>query len=481
MGNAILRRRYDVLHGLVGSTQAPAARPIQQLATRLAPLELAKLDRGKPETLALAVILNAAGFDFLDYQFHDKKIQQINRTKLTLASREASAALRMYSDRGAAEMFSAVFTTTVEGSKSNGWRVVVDVNGTRSALYVIWEGGRAGALGDTEAPQGVGRYALERIAQRDMETARRFLTWVATDMATFQRAPMLVALWTEEIDRLQGAAMGQDFLEFFAAVVGTADDLPNAKIAAIVTRCAVQGAKAKEVCPTISIAMAKAANDWPTLERLARAHLQLHVRDPMAATLLVQALGKQRRGAEAVSFAHAMLQRKPGLLLGLRLWVNATLDPSIDSAQRSAAFAALKAAPDHELNDLNNLAWFHLYIDADLKTAQQMAHDLVKKSSASAATVANTVAAIAAESDDPSRAWTYFEKSRSKHPLADLSDADWYVYGRILESYGMRDDALAAYRAVKTTQQDGPSSYDFAQRGLTRLGAKSADKLPKAR
>ena len=76
MGNAILRRRYDVLHGLVGSTQAPAARPIQQLATRLAPLELAKLDRGKPETLALAVILNAAGFDFLDYQFHVKKFSR---------------------------------------------------------------------------------------------------------------------------------------------------------------------------------------------------------------------------------------------------------------------------------------------------------------------------------------------------------------------------------------------------------------------
>ena len=88
---------------------------------------------------------------------------------------------------------------------------------------------------------------------------------------------------------------------------------------------------------------------------------------------------------------------------------------------------------------------------------------------------------VAAESDDPSRAWTYFEKSRSKHPLADLSDADWYVYGRILESYGMRDDALAAYRAVKPIVNEGPSSYDFAQRGLARLGAKSAEKLPKGR
>ena len=476
MGHAILRRRYDVLHGLVGASQAPAARTMQRIDARIVPLVLAQLDRRKPETLVLAATLNAAGYDFLPYPLHDKDLQQSQRDKATLASREMHEVLRMYSDLGAAELFSAAYSTTVEGSQSNGWRVLIDVNGERSALYAIWEGGRAVALGDSEAVQGVGLYALERLARRDVETARRFLTWLANDLTTFRRLPELVALWAEEIDRLQGAAMDADFLELFAALVAVRDDHANRTISQIITRCAVQGVKAKSVCPGVAIALAKAARDWPSLERLTRAYLQQHVDDEMAASLLVEALVAQRRSADALGFAQEMLQRKPSLLLGLRLRVDATLDPSIDSVQRKAAFDALKAAPDNQLRDLNNLAWYHLYADADLQVAQQMALNLGSKDGNSMAIVANTVAAIAAESNDPSRAWTYFQKSRSQHPLADLADADWYVYGRILEAYGMREDALAAYRTVKSTFPGGPSSYDFAQRGIARLAGKG---LPK--
>ncbi len=476
MGHSILRRKYDVLHGLVGSTQAATARTIQQFEPRLVPLVLAQLDRRKPETLVLAATLSSAGFDFLPLPIHDKKLQQTNRDKVTQASREMPEALRMYSDLGAAEMFSAVYTTTVEGSQRDGWHVILEVGGQRSGLYAIWEGGRAVALGDSEATQGLGLYALERIAQRDVETARRFLTWLVGDLTNFKRLPGLVALWDEEVDRLHGAAMGRDFLEFFAAVVAATAEQANNTIAQIVTRCAVQGVKAQTICPGIAMAMASASHNWPTLERLARGHLQLHLDEATASTLLVQALVKQQRSAEALSFVQALLQRKPKSLLGLRLWVLATLDPSIDIAQRNAAFAALKAAPDNELGDLNNLAWFHLYADADLQVAQQMAEELATKGGSSMAIVANTIAAIAAESNDPSRAWTYFEKSRSQHPFADLTAADWYVYGRILEAYGMRDDALAAYRSVKSLESEGPSAYNFAQRGLARLGQKVTSK-----
>lgn len=53
-------------------------------------------------------------------------------------------------------------------------------------------------------------------------------------------------------------------------------------------------------------------------------------------------------------------------------------------------------------------------------------------------------------------------------------DSDWYVAGRIAESYGLRDDAIAGYRRIKRPPPDFmPTAFDLAQRNLARLGVKA--------
>jgi hypothetical protein len=49
---------------------------------------------------------------------------------------------------------------------------------------------------------------------------------------------------------------------------------------------------------------------------------------------------------------------------------------------------------------------------------------------------------------------------------------DWYVFGRIFEQLGLRDDAIAAYQRVAKAKPPSflPSSYDFTQRRLKAVG-----------
>jgi hypothetical protein len=54
-------------------------------------------------------------------------------------------------------------------------------------------------------------------------------------------------------------------------------------------------------------------------------------------------------------------------------------------------------------------------------------------------------------------------------------DADWYVFGRIAEEYGLTKDASAMYRRLERPKTDlrlAASSYALAQRRLAGLQGK---------
>ena len=89
--------------------------------------------------------------------------------------------------------------------------------------------------------------------------------------------------------------------------------------------------------------------------------------------------------------------------------------------------------------------------------------------------VANTIAAIEAESDNPTAAWSYLTKALATRGSGQPHEQDWYVLGRIAESLDLRDDAIAAYRRVakpKPSRLLDHGSYELARRGLQRLGVK---------
>jgi hypothetical protein len=56
----------------------------------------------------------------------------------------------------------------------------------------------------------------------------------------------------------------------------------------------------------------------------------------------------------------------------------------------------------------------------------------------------------------------------------ELDDNDWYVFGRIAESYGLDKDAVTMYRRLrrpKNEQAIASSSYALAQRRLKLIDA----------
>jgi hypothetical protein len=76
---------------------------------------------------------------------------------------------------------------------------------------------------------------------------------------------------------------------------------------------------------------------------------------------------------------------------------------------------------------------------------------------------------VLVESGEPHLAWQQLERGIGARAV---DDADRFVLGRIAEAYGLRDDALRAYRQVKrpATPGDIPTSWDFAQKRLKTLG-----------
>lgn len=169
-----------------------------------------------------------------------------------------------------------------------------------------------------------------------------------------------------------------------------------------------------------------------------------------------------------------VLAQSPRSLPALRVQMGVRMMSKATNAERDAAFDAVVANADATPDDLNNVAWARLFYDPGQAAALALGQRIEKQMGKLPAHIANTMAAIAAESNDPSLAWHYFGLSRKDTTeMAPLGDGDWYVLGRIREAYGLRDDAIAAYRMVKpgAKPHESPTSHDFAQRGLARLKA----------
>src|SRR5262249_15955721 len=133
----------------------------------------------------------------------------------------------------------------------------------------------------------------------------------------------------------------------------------------------------------------------------------------------------------------------------------------------------LAARPAATAIDLNNVAWDYLYFDTP-GHARELGQRAERMETHVSAMLANTLAAIAAENDDPSAAWRYEQKSRPDYESDLPQDADWYVVGRIAESYGLRDDAIAAYRRLSKPNDAAGSvmAYQFVRKRLDALGVK---------
>src|SRR5207249_1871773 len=142
----------------------------------------------------------------------------------------------------------------------------------------------------------------------------------------------------------------------------------------------------------------------------------------------INILARAGRVKAALAFADEAIAKAPKSVALVRAAFDATLSDSDLGAQRVRG-ARLADHADATIEDINRVAWVHAFIDADLDAARALGKRVEAKSAELESGVANTLAAIAAESDDPVAAYTYERKSVGKDDPA--RDSDWYVLGRI--------------------------------------------------
>src|SRR5262249_25409455 len=142
-----------------------------------------------------------------------------------------------------------------------------------------------------------------------------------------------------------------------------------------------------------------------------------------------------------------------------------------DTAAAEVWLDKLAALPGATTEYLNEVAWLHFVYDADPSAARRIAIPGLAARPDISANASNTIAAVEASSDHRLEGWGAVQKAFASPAVPRAGD--WFVLGRIAETYGLRDDAIAYYRRVPPLPPHSPATimayYDLLHRRLAGL------------
>jgi tetratricopeptide (TPR) repeat protein/transglutaminase-like putative cysteine protease len=469
----LLLRRYDDARAVL--TAARDGHPDQKqdaVFAKVAIVDPAKLPAGDPRTPALLAFAAMAGLAAPGKPPWDAETaNDLEKGQETLRQSSASKPWSSIPHAVANDIIITMQQTTVEGSASEGWRVLLDAGVSKEAFYVISASGRAMLIGTEETPAGVGDLMLKLLAKGDTAAAARWWRRIAGDLEANAKASGhgLALAYKDELTRTSTTEPNKDMLELIGALL--VSERTPALAVPILKRCHPTGEALAASCRGALVIDLSKTDDWAGVVEVTR---KVPPTDPHVLAAIGEqayALGVLGHLDEAAKLLDQALVSHPDELLLLRIRVViAAAGPWADA---QPWIEKLAAHPNVLAGDLNNLAWARLFHDATPDKAKSLGARAERMEPKHNATLSNTLAAIEAEADHPSAAWTYLQSSASNKSIKP-NNADTYVIGRIAESYGLRDDAIAAYRRV--TRSKGrdlaPTAFDFAQRGLARLGVR---------
>ena len=463
-------RRYDEARAMHAQVHASSANPVtDRMYANARVLDLAKLDPSDPRTPAIRALLAATGVDDARDPPWDAAYAAHLRDAYAMAGREKwQAAFRLIPVPVGRDLVAAAAILTVDGSAASGWHVAVSTGPKRFMSYEVRSGRRAVLLGTTDEPAGLGREILALVAKGQLAAATQWVRWFAADVALDPRSPYApVAKLCDEAHAGTGP-LDKATLELAAALMLEPRD-PKVALP-ILARANATGA-VEVAREDAELAARVALRRWRDALVIVRARL---VRDPDDLPLVFREaalLARTGRAHDAADVLDRALVAHPddhGLLFA-RAMISLTSEPW---PVAHGWVDKLLACPAVTPSELNGVAWTVLFRAPTPDAAQPIASRIEQTSTTLPAPVANTLAAIEADNGQPYRAWTYLQQSLDTHPDAQPNAADWYVIGRIAESYGLRDEAIAAYRRVAREDAGlgSPTGYDFAQRRLAVLG-----------
>jgi tetratricopeptide (TPR) repeat protein len=378
----------------------------------------------------------------------------------------------------------AAFHPNVAGDDATGYRVRLVSSmgqGPKELLaFVVREEGEYRLLASAADLELLGREALRHLQRGDLAAARRWLGWAHEEMAPLHRSgddplatPPFVTLWDRNREAPADASDASDIDETRCAAASLmAQGAPAREALPILLACRDAAPEARRTPLDLAIAYAdRQLERWADLSEAARRLLAAAPGSDAACALATVGLAEQGRWPELRKIAEARLERTPGDPLGLRTL--ATLDQrdgDFDTAEER--LGKLVADGKAAAGDYNSLAWIALLRGKADDHAVEQAQRSVTLSEYKSYSGLHTLASLYAELGRTAEAYrVILQALEAKED--DAPDAvDWYVFGRLAESYGLPDAARHYYERVEPKDKAEPTStYRLARRRLDALDA----------
>jgi tetratricopeptide (TPR) repeat protein len=379
----------------------------------------------------------------------------------------------------------AAFTENVTGDDATGYRVRL-FNSTGDGpkalqAFVVREDGQYRILDFNNGLGNLGAEALRRLDQGDPRAARQWLDWAREAMAAGSRgddplaAPPFVALWAPGSGdgSNHGSDTGVETLRCAAATLLTEGSLA-AQALPLLTSCREAAADGAQKV-TLDLAIAHADRDlgrWPDLALAAERLLAAAPASQHAYDLAIRAALGRERWDEARRLAEERLARLPNDHDALQTLAGVE-QTSGDYDGEEAVLTELVESGRADANDFNNLAWLALVrgrVDDKAIARAQRAATLSEYTSHMAL---HTLASLYAEQGRAAEAYRVILQALGTRPDESPSSVDWYVFGRLAETYGLTDAARRYYERVAAgpPKPDPASTYQLARKRLEVLGA----------
>jgi len=177
--------------------------------------------------------------------------------------------------------------------------------------------------------------------------------------------------------------------------------------------------------------------------------------------------------SSAESSAKSRLQKFPNDPNAIRALM-AVASRRSDFKQIRSLAGQLISSGHADVGEYNSSAWSTLFDGTLNEEAITTAQHGTQLSQTPNAPLLHTLAAIYAEAGKTTEARQVVLQAMAAWQLEEPNSECWYVFGRIAEQYGIRDEAIRAYRKVEAPEskfQLPGSTYALAQSRLKILGA----------
>ncbi len=361
-----------------------------------------------------------------------------------------------------------------QGSPEVGYRLQVrwqmgDVD-TGTTMWAVPEDGTYRVLA-ARSLGALGNAAWRCLEQGDLPAARRWLDWAREETPLpsaddpFAGAPS-ARFWT------RGAEATADQMRYAAAALMALGDDASEALGVLLEGREAAGDDEERRRFDLALAVAYSSlEDDEKVVPIAQALLLERPDSDAALAILVQSLGRLKRWTELREAAAARLEKlpdDPGALRALALVGERLGD--LDEVERR--YRQLVETGGAEGVDLNNLAWtFVVRGDVDEETLEAAQEAVARESYQSAASL-HTLAAVYAGLGRSAEAREVILQAMALDGYDEPRSEDWFIWGRIAESYGVNDAAAKAYRKVERPEDEEEiptSTWRAAQRRLKAL------------